>query len=101
MSTEKKGFLNLGSVVSVALIRQHCLHLCKCGDNFSHPLGAPSTDIHELLAMRCNKTLTCETCFIKARRQESVKKIVLANGRRFRYTVPASSLKRIPLGGSR
>lgn len=45
------------------------------------------------------KPLICETCFIQERRKKQIR--LIANGRRFRYTVPASSLKRIPLGGSR
>ena len=47
------------------------------------------------------KPLICETCFIREKRKRRIAEVkLIANGRRFRYTVPASSLPRIPLGHS-
>lgn len=46
------------------------------------------------------KTLICEKCFLREKRKKQVQKIVLANGRRFRYLVSARSLtQRIPIRG--
>ncbi len=41
----------------------------------------------------------CEKCFILAKRRARLPKLI-ANGRRFRYLVPASELPRVPLRAS-